>query len=452
MKVHFIAIGGSVMHNLALALRKKGYKVTGSDDEIYGTAADRLKAGGLFPEAMGWQPDRITDELDAVIVGMHARPDNPELKKAQKLGLKIHSFPDYVYQQSKRKTRVVIGGSHGKTTITAMVMHTLKYWEYNFDYLVGSQLDGFDLMVKLSDDAPIIILEGDEYLASPLERVPKFHLYRPHIGLISGIAWDHFNVFPSFEVYKAQFAMFVETFEDNGLFIYNQEDPLVRELALYSNPAVEKIPYYTPDYRIENGHTQVRHSGKYYPLQIFGRHNLQNIEAARNICQALNMSDARFFEAIQSFTGAAKRMETIGENDDTILIRDFAHAPSKVKAATAALKEQYPNRHLVTCLELHTFSSLNKEFIQQYKGALEAADTAIVYCNPHVFEAKRLPMLTAKDIEQAFGRSDLYYCSSPDEITALLKQQQWQHTNLLMMSSGNFDGIDWEQVKQITLG
>lgn len=452
MNVHFIAIGGSVMHNLALSLREKGYKVTGSDDEIFEPAKSLLLQHGLLPEKFGWFPEKIHSGLDAVILGMHARIDNPELVRAQALGLKIYSFPSFVAQQIKDKKRVVIGGSHGKTTITSMIMHVLKYLNKDFDYLVGSRIEGFDLMVKLTDTAPIVVIEGDEYLSSATERVPKFHLYEPHIGLITGIAWDHINVFPTFDNYAAQFALFVETFEKNGVLVYNLEDPLLRQIALYSPSNLVKMPYDTPAYRIADGVTFLIHNGKEYPIMVFGRHNLQNLEGARNVCNALGIKDAAFFEAIASFTGASKRLETMAKGAISTLFRDFAHSPSKLKATTEAVKEQYPDRKLVAVMELHTYSSLNKNFLKEYAGAMDAADTAIVYYSSHAMEIKKMPPLDEQLVIKSFNRPDLVIINQPQVLKDLIFDMDYANTNLLMMSSGSFDGLDWAALGEKVTG
>ncbi|MBL4668343.1 MAG: peptidoglycan synthetase, partial [Flavobacteriales bacterium] len=379
MRVHFIAIGGSAMHNLAIALHKKGFNVTGSDDEIFEPSKGRIAKHGLLPNKFGWDENRITTELDAVILGMHARIDNPELLKAQELGVKVYSYPEYIYEQSKDKIRVVIGGSHGKTSITSMVLHVLEKCNKKFDYMVGAQLEGFDTMVEITD-AKIIILEGDEYLSSPIDRRPKFHLYHPNIALISGIAWDHINVFPTFENYVEQFSEFIKLIEKDGKLIYCKADAEVNKIALMtSNPDIDRIGYQTPDNVINNGITSVLVEGNEIPLQIFGDHNLQNLNGARLICNELKINDNQFYEAIQDFKGASKRLELIAATDNTAIYKDFAHSPSKLKATTQAVKKQYPNRELIACMELHTFSSLNKEFLQEYKNSMSSADEAYVY-------------------------------------------------------------------------
>jgi len=445
MRVHFIAIGGSAMHNLAIALHKKGFKVTGSDDEIFEPSKSRIAKHGLLPEKFGWDADRITADIDAIILGMHARIDNPELLKAQELGLKVYSYPEYIYEQSKKKTRVVIGGSHGKTSITSMVLHVLEKCKIDFDYMVGAQLEGFETMVKITD-SKIIILEGDEYLSSPIDRRPKFHLYHPNIALISGIAWDHINVFPTFENYIEQFSTFISLIEKNGTLIYCKADAEVNKIALTtSNPDIDRIAYQTPENVIENGITSLLVEGNKIPLQIFGDHNLQNLNGARLICNQLKISDEEFYEAIQTFKGASKRLELIAKNDSTAIYKDFAHSPSKLKATTEAVKKQYGKRKLIACMELHTFSSLNVEFLSQYKDSMIAADEAYVYYSNHTLEHKKLAAITPEEVKAAFGSENVTIYNNSDELFTMLKSKEWDNSVLLLMSSGNFDGVNLNQ-------
>jgi UDP-N-acetylmuramate: L-alanyl-gamma-D-glutamyl-meso-diaminopimelate ligase len=440
MRVHFIAIGGSAMHNLAIALHKKGFNVTGSDDEIFEPSKGRIAKHGLLPDKFGWDDSRITTDLDAVILGMHARIDNPELIKAQELGVKVYSYPEYIYEQSKDKIRVVIGGSHGKTSITSMVLHVLGKCNKKFDYMVGAQLEGFDTMVKLTD-AKIIILEGDEYLSSPIDRRPKFHLYHPNIALISGIAWDHINVFPTFENYVEQFSEFIKLIQKDGKLIYCKADPEVNMIALTtSNPDIDRIGYQTPDNVINNGVTSVLVEGNEIPLEIFGDHNLQNLNGARLICNELKINDNQFYEAIQDFKGASKRLELIVKNDSTAIYKDFAHSPSKLKATTQAVKNQYPERKLIACMELHTFSSLNKEFLQEYKDSMSTADEAYVYYSNHTIEHKKLEAISPEEVKAAFGSENVTIYNDSDELFGMLKAKEWDNSVLLLMSSGNFDG------------
>ena len=442
MRIHFIAIGGSAMHNLAIALAKKGYQVSGSDDVMFEPSLSRLAAYGLLPAEMGWYPEKISTEIDAVILGMHARLDNPELLKAQELGLKIFSYPEYIYEYSKNKLRVVIGGSHGKTTITSMILHVLKQLGNNFDYLVGAQLEGFDTMVKLSDDAPVIVIEGDEYLSSPIDRRPKFHLYHADIGVISGIAWDHINVFPTFENYIDQFRIFIKTIQPGGKLIYSKTDGVVDGVVAADNTDVQKYPYALPNYRITDGITYIIADNKEYPLQIFGEHNLLNLEAARLVCQNLGIASQDFYNSIASFTGAARRLELVGKNKNTSFFKDFAHAPSKLKATVHAVRAQFPARKLLACMELHTFSSLNKDFLSQYAGSLNEADVALVFIDKKTFEQKKMTPYGSETVKTAFERDDLLFFNDPGELLNYLRNFNFLDTNLLMMSSGNFGGID----------
>jgi UDP-N-acetylmuramate: L-alanyl-gamma-D-glutamyl-meso-diaminopimelate ligase len=441
-KVHFIAIGGSAMHNLAIALHRKGYVVTGSDDEIFEPSAGRLNKLGLLPDKMGWFPEKLTPELDAVILGMHARMDNPELARAKELGLKIFSYPEYLYEQSKDKERVVIGGSHGKTSITSMILHVLHKLQIDTDYMVGAQLEGFDCMVRLSEFADIAIFEGDEYLSSPIDRRPKFHLYRPHIAVLSGIAWDHINVFPTFENYLEQFRIFVDLIEPDGTLIYCSEDAELCKLVADKNGLTLK-PYGIHAHHIENG-TTVLHTaeGNHIPVKVFGDHNLMNLNAARLVCLELGVSEAGFYNAISDFTGASKRLELIAENENTTIYKDFAHSPSKLVATVGAVQMQFPDRKLVACMELHTFSSLNKTFLQQYAGTMNNCDTAMVYFNPKTIEHKKLNALSAKEVQEAFGREDLIVMTKTEEVLNWLKSYKWEGSNLLLMTSGNFDGVN----------
>jgi UDP-N-acetylmuramate: L-alanyl-gamma-D-glutamyl-meso-diaminopimelate ligase len=448
VKVHLIAIGGSAMHNMAIALHDKGYKVTGSDDEIFEPSRTRLEKRGILPAEIGWFPEKITADIDAVILGMHARQDNPELLRAQELGIKIFSYPEYIYEQTKSKTRVVIGGSHGKTSITAMILHVLQTNHVNCDYMVGAQLDGFDCMVKLSEDAPIAILEGDEYLSSPIDRRPKFHLYMPNIALISGIAWDHINVFPTFDIYVEQFRIFLDCIQPQGTLVYCEKDSEVKKLAESHHGEYTSIGYAEHPHVIENGVTYLLTEEGRVELQIFGNHNLQNLNGALQVCRTLGVSDADFYSAISTFKGAARRLELVKKNSSTAMYKDFAHSPSKLKATTNALKEQYDNRTLVACMELHTFSSLNETFLKEYDGAMAAADEAFVYFNPHTLEHKKLPPISPEQVRAAFGKGNITVFTNSAELLAVLEKKSWQQANLLMMSSGNFDGIDYVKLAE----
>jgi len=441
LRVHFIAIGGSAMHNLAIALHKKGYQVTGSDDEIFEPSKSRIASYGLLPEKFGWDENRITADIDAVILGMHARIDNPELLKAQELGLTIYSYPAYIYEQSKNKTRVVIGGSHGKTSITAMVLHVLEKCNFDFDYMVGAQLEGFETMVQLTD-APVIILEGDEYLSSPIDRRPKFHLYKPHIALISGIAWDHINVFPTFENYIEQFDIFINQIEPNGYLTYCENDIVLKKLVTKNTSKIKKEGYSTPANYIEKGITFLKTEIGNIPLMVFGDHNLQNINGAKLICNQLGVDDADFFRAIATFKGAAKRLELIAKSETTAVYKDFAHSPSKLKATTKAVKQQYPDRKVVACMELHTFSSLNKNFLSEYENAMSDADEAYVYYSEHTLAHKRLEHITPAEVKNAFASDNVEVINDSKQLVNVLENKNWNNSVLLLMSSGNFDGVD----------
>ncbi|MGB0837799.1 MAG: UDP-N-acetylmuramate--L-alanine ligase [Flavobacteriaceae bacterium] len=449
MRVHFIAIGGSAMHNLALALHFKGDRVTGSDDAIFEPSKSRLEAVGLLPESLGWDASRITEDIEAVILGMHAKADNPELLKAQELGLEIFSYPEFLYNQAQTKTRVVIGGSHGKTTITSMILHVLNYWDMDVDYMVGAQLEGFDTMVKLTDQNEFMVLEGDEYLSSALDLRPKFHLYRPNIALLTGIAWDHINVFPTFENYVEQFKLFIESITDGGILVYNEEDPILKELVESSSAIVKKYPYKTPDYEVSNEEVYIDTNEGEIPLEIFGAHNMQNMAGAQEICYHMGVGEDDFFEAISSFKGASKRLEKLFETQSTLIFKDFAHSPSKVAATTNAVKEQYPNKNLLACLELHTYSSLNPVFLKEYKDALNAADRAMVFYDPKALEIKKMPAILPEQIKEAFGREDLQIFIDATAFKKALWEQSLEQTTLLMMSSGNYGGLDLKELKAL---
>ena len=449
MNIHFIAIGGSAMHNLAIALHNKGYHVTGSDDTIHDPSKSRLEKKGLLPKAFGWFPEKITQDIDVIILGMHAKEDNPELLQAQDMGLKIYSYPEFLYEQSKDKTRVVIGGSHGKTTITSMILHVLAYHDREVDYMVGAQLEGFETMVHLTQENEFMVLEGDEYLSSPIDRRPKFHLYKPNIALLSGIAWDHINVFPTFEGYIEQFRIFTDSLTNGGIMVYNDEDAIVKEVVESSTHTIKKYPYSTPTYEIEDGITAIDTPDGMMPLEIFGDHNLQNLAGAKWICQHMGIDEDDFYEAIASFKGASKRLEKIAENKQTVIFKDFAHSPSKVKATTEAVKKQYAQREVIACLELHTYSSLNAEFLGEYQGALDQADKAVVFYSPHAVKIKQLDEVTTAQIGAAFGREDLMMFTNPAEFKAFLFSQNLEQKALVLMSSGNYGGLDFEEVKDL---
>ena len=447
-KIHFIAIGGAAMHNLALALRTKGYQITGSDDEIYEPSKSLLDQNGILPEAFGWFPEKINLDLDAVIVGMHARADNPVLLRAQELGIKIHSYPSFLYEESKNKQRIVIAGSHGKTSITSMILHVLKTLHKKFDYLVGARIEGFELMASLSD-APIIIIEGDEYLASPIDRKAKFLLYHPHITLISGIAWDHINVYPTFESYTESFKNLILEIPKSGQLFFDQTDPILEKLTEFCPAEAEKQGYSAHPSNIKNGKTILAGlDGHAYEIQVFGQHSLKNLNGARLICEQIGVSTTEFYTAIASFKGAAKRLELVAQHENCLFYKDFAHAPSKVAATTTALKEQFPNRTLVACLELHTFSSLNPVFLPQYASTLNLADFAIVYLSEHARAVKRMDKIEDAVIQEYFKHPNLIVLRDPEALKEILCQKNWAHQNLLMMSSGTFDGLDLKSIAE----
>ncbi|MBS9523278.1 peptidoglycan synthetase [Litoribacter alkaliphilus] len=445
-KYHFIAVGGSVMHNLALSMVAKGYEVSGSDDEIYEPSRTRLENAGILPAEKGWFPTKIHPGLDGIILGMHARQDNPELQKALELGIPIFSFPEFIYEQSREKKRIVISGSHGKTTITSMILHVLKYHGMNFDYLVGAQIEGFDLMVKLSD-APIIIIEGDEYLTSPMDRRPKFFHYHHDILLMSGIAWDHYNVFPTFENYLQQFKTLVEMTPDEGQFIYCERDPEVKKLGEASFGKYKKTPYEAHPYDIAEGITYLKTPEANIPIAVFGEHNLQNLQGALEVCQAIGVSAPAFYDAIQHFKGAAKRQEILAKADDRIFFRDFAHAPSKLKATVEAVKSQFPNRKLIAVQELHTYSSLNRDFLSNYAHTFDAADEALIYLNPKAVALKKLELMSEDTLREGFKREDLKLFTEMEELKSYLESKRYDNTNLLLMSSGNYDDMELTLLK-----
>ena len=459
VNVHFIAIGGSVMHQLAIALHRKGYTVTGSDDEIFEPARANLESEGLLPASFGWYPEKINPALDAVILGMHARADNPELQRARELGLPIYSFPEYIYQESRDKIRVVIGGSHGKTTTTSMVMSALKAAGKDFDWLVGARLDGFAQSVNITG-APIIVCEGDEYPASALEKRPKFHFLFPHIAVLTGIAWDHINVFPTFEFYLEQFRIFLDKIEPGGVLIYNQTDPVLARLVEEHGAAgqvrgatgggtdgtggtpLRTIGYRIPVHRIQNGITVVTLEGQSGELKVFGEHNLLNLHAAWLVAKELGVDAAGFLRGMAPFTGAAKRLELLASGPDLNVYRDFAHAPSKVKATIQAVRMQFPKRRLIAVLELHTYSSLNEQFLSEYGGTLEGADAAAVFYSLHALELKRLPPLPEEKVQAGFAKAGLVVIHKKEELASWLMEQSYKNANLLLMSSGNYDGLD----------
>jgi len=448
MKIHFIAIGGSAMHNLAIALKLKGFSITGSDDAINDPSRSRLKKYNLLPQKEGWFSDKITSDIDAVVLGMHAKDDNPELLKAREIGLKIYSYPEFIFNQSKDKIRIVIGGSHGKTSITSLVLHVLSTLNIEYDYMVGAQLDGFEVMVKLTDTSKYIVLEGDEYLSSALDLRPKFHLYKPHIALISGIAWDHINVFKTFENYLKQFEIFINSIEKNGTLVYNELDSELKKLVSSNKSNLNYIPYSIPKHKIIDGISFIDINNRLYRLKIFGDHNLQNISGALNICKALGVESEDFYNAITSFNGASNRLELVYKSSDTIIFKDFAHSPSKVKATTEAVHKQFPNRKLISFFELHTYSSLNPLFLEKYRDTLKHSDECYIYYSEKNMRIKRLEPIDSELIIRSFNHSSLTVIDNYEKLNKKIYDLDLSNSVLLMMSSGKFGGLDIDKIKK----
>ena len=447
MKIHIIAIGGSIMHNLAIDLKNNGHLVSGSDDDIHEPSLSRLKQHYLLPEKLGWFPEKITKDLDLVILGMHARQDNPELLKAQELGLKIYSYPEFIYQNSVSKKRIVIGGSHGKTTITSMILHVLKKNNISIDYLVGSQIQGFDTMVKITNTNPILVAEGDEYLASPIDQRPKFLIYQPHIAVISGIAWDHINVFPTYNDYKNAFVKFIQSIEPKGTLIFNELDTEIKNIISQADRKdIEYIPYSYPNYNIQNNQVFIHFENHHYPVKVFGKHNLQNLQAALLVCKKLNINEHTFLNSISDFTGAAKRLEKWIDENHLLVFRDFAHAPSKVKATIDAVKELYPNKDLIAAFELHTYSSLNEKFLTEYKDTLEKAKHKIVYFDAHTLEIKKMPPLHPDIIIKGFNDPSIKVADNKKDLLKILSEIGIKDKVLLLMSSGTFSNLTKEEI------
>jgi UDP-N-acetylmuramate: L-alanyl-gamma-D-glutamyl-meso-diaminopimelate ligase len=448
MRVHFIAIGGSAMHNLALALHEKGDLVTGSDDHLAEPSRTRLQRAGLLPEQEGWFPEKIHKDLDAVILGMHARADNPELDRAKTLGIPVFSYPEFLYNATQNQTRVVVAGSHGKTTITAMVLHVLHFHQQEADFMVGAQLAGFETMVRLSGTAEFAVFEGDEYLSSPIDLRPKFHLYKPNITLISGVAWDHVNVFPTYADYYRQFEIYLDTIEPGGAVVYNETDPEVMRLVASTGNTIKKFAYGLPDHHTINGQTYLNTDEGPVALSVFGKHNLLNLEGARWLCNQMGITDAAFYEAIGSFKGASRRLELLEAQHGSSAYLDFAHAPSKVAATVAAVREQFPDHHVVACLELHTFSSLSVGFLEAYRGSLDPADEGVVFYSKKALALKKLPDLHPDDVRSSFGNNHLSIFDNVALLEAFLAQPRKKPGVLLLMSSGSFDGWNFRAFAQ----
>lgn len=448
MHIHFIAIGGSAMHNLAIALHSKGHDITGSDDEIFEPSKSRLSNLGLLPEKLGWFPEKISKNIDAIVLGMHARLDNPELIKAQEIGLKIYSYPEFLYEQTKNKKRVVISGSHGKTTTTAMVMHVLKSLGHTFDYMVGAQIEGFTNMVDFNDESEYAIFEGDEYLTSPIDLRPKFHLYKPHIALLTGVAWDHVNVFPTFENYCEQFRLFVDMIEPDGVFIHYTNDPVLIKIAKNTRNDIHVVNYDTHKYKIENDKTYLITDHGTLPLKIFGEHNLQNLHGAYWVCMAMGIAEYEFYNAIKNFSGAAKRLQLLAENENTRIYHDFAHSPSKLTATVNAVKSQFPKKNVIAFMELHTFSSLTSEFLKEYDGSLNNADQAFVYYSKHAIEQKRLKDIDPELVKVSFAKEGMQVINNRDELQKTIRALNLDNAVLLLLSSGNFSGINLKELAE----
>jgi len=446
MRIHFIAIGGAVMHNLAIVLHKKGHIVTGSDDEIYDPARSRLASYNLLPPETGWHPEKITSDIDLVILGMHARQDNPELLKSQKLGLKILSFPEFLYEQTRNKKRIVVTGSHGKTTITSMIMHVFMHAGLKFDYMAGSALKGFETTVGLSGESTVAVFEGDEYLTSAIDRRPKFLHYKPDIAILNGIAWDHMNIFRTFEEYKDQFRQLISAITPGGTLIYFNDDPDVGEIAGKARSDIRKIPYKVHGYfRNRLGVFAATHE-RVVPVKFFGEHNMQNLSAAKEACLQAGISEDAFYEAVRTFEGASGRLQKLKESERGIVFYDFAHAPSKVKATINAVAENYPDKKIVACLELHTYSSLNSEFIPQYRNTMEKAGEAFVYFSPNTAKMKHLPPLNPLEVKEAFGGDNIKVFTSTEDLFGNILKNRKDNSVFLFMSSGNFNGYDLEKL------
>ncbi|QMW02162.1 UDP-N-acetylmuramate--L-alanine ligase [Spirosoma foliorum] len=446
--IHFISMGGSAMHNLALALQKQGHTITGSDDTIYEPSRTRLQQYSLLPAEMGWFPDKINTGLDAVIVGMHARKDNPELAKAIELGLPIYSYPEFIYQQSQEKQRIVIAGSHGKTTIAAMILHALKYHNRIFDYWIGDPIDGFDTTVQLSSTAPLIIIEGDEYASSPIDSRPKFLHYKPHIALISGIAWDHINLYPTWDEYVDQFESLAEAMPKAGILIFDESDDMLDVIGQKERDDITKVPYFPHPEKVIDGQTYlITKQGKQIPIQLFGQHNLKNIAGAMTVCDRIGITEEQFYEAIPSFKGVSYRLEKIAESGNRIVYRDFAHSPAKVEAATEAVKQQYPSKELIAMVELHTFSSLNKAFLDQYNATMNAADEAVVFIDTKTLADNHLSLITTEEVKAAFDHKNLHVFTDAATLQDYLRTKQGKKDQIfLLMSSGTFDGMNVKAV------
>ncbi len=440
-KVHLIAIGGSIMHNLALALDSQGFMLSGSDDQIFEPARTRLKNRGICPEKEGWFSEKINTDLSFVVLGMHAKPDNPELVKALELGVKVYSFPELVAEMYSNSTRIVVAGSHGKTTTTSMMMHVFKALGKQFDYLVGAQLEGFDVMVAL-DKKEYSIIEGDEYLSSCLDPRPKFMHYSPQIAIITGIAWDHYNVFPTFDSYKNAFVQLIQSMKEGSLLLWYEGDSDLAELVGEYAQHLKTIAYKESEFVIQGNKCYLISEEACYSLEVFGRHNLQNMNSVIKVCEYLNFNSIDVCTSLSTFKGAAKRMQLLQNNGDLIIYQDFAHAPSKVKATINALRETYPYHHLHCFLELHTYSSLNKNFLPQYYSTVNECDEITIYFDPKALEIKRMEALDLQFIKDSFGRQNMNVIDNPAELKVQMDIARKGRGLLVFLGSGNWAGME----------
>ncbi|WP_156309281.1 UDP-N-acetylmuramate--L-alanine ligase [Sphingobacterium endophyticum] len=444
MRIHFIAIGGSIMHNLAINLAEQGHQVTGSDDQIVEPSKSQLKEAGLLPKELGWFPEKITEDIDAVILGMHADENNPELQKAKELGIRIYSFPEFVYEQSSEKTRVVIAGTYGKTTITSMIMHVLKKLGRNFDYLVGAQLEGFDKLLQLSPENNLIIIEGDEYYASAMNKQSKFLKYKPNIALISGVDWDHFKTVISQEDYFKQFEDFIRTIVPKGTLIYNKDDKNTREVVERTmDIKINRHGYKLPEYSINKGITYVQVGEHNIPLKVFGKHNLSNISGAFTVCEWLGVKRDEFYAAIQDFRSSIRYLEFVASQNGSVVYQDFAHTPGKLRSSIHAVKEQFPNQALVTIIELNGYDSLDSEFITEYANSMNESDFAVVFVNTSLIKEKNIALDNLIwRLNEAFNHPAFQVITQMAELEDFLETFKSNGYNLLFMSSNNYNGVN----------
>ena len=445
MKIHFIAIGGSIMHSLAIQLKKNGHIITGSDDVIREPSKSNLNHYDILPAKEGWCSKKISTDLDMVILGMHAKKNNPELLEAQKYNIPVISFPEFIFNSSKYKKRVVIAGSHGKTTITAMIIHVLNEYNIKFDYLLGAKIDALENQVKL-DDSKLIIIEGDEYFSSAIDLKPKFMHYDPDVLVVSGVSWDHINVFPTKSSYESAFSKLLNhVIEKNGkIFYYTHDLFLQKSLSAYNQLSQS---YDSPRYIIKKGQFILVHKNENIPLNIFGKHNMENMEAARQVCQEIGVCESDFYKSIKNFKGASRRLNLIKEIENhSAVYYDFAHSPSKVFATVNAVKELYPDRFLIGCLELHTYSSLNVDFIPNYLNTLNNCSESWLYFDEQELQRKGFAKLDRKFLLRAFNHPNMTIINNKKLLRQKINQIELDNTNLLLMSSGNFSGLDIKSI------